>query len=83
VGCPVLVGPHTFNFAEASSLAIDCGAARRVADANELAQAVRELCAEPERLKRMSAAGAAFTAGNRGATARVLAMIAVPTPGAV
>lgn len=29
-GCPVIMGTHTFNFAEAAEMAISCGAARRV-----------------------------------------------------
>jgi 3-deoxy-D-manno-octulosonic-acid transferase len=36
-GCPVVMGPHTFNFAEAAELAEQAGAAIRVAD---MAQAV-------------------------------------------
>lgn len=36
-GCPVLMGPHTFNFAEAAELALQAGAALRVDD---MAQAV-------------------------------------------
>ena len=31
-GCPVLMGPHTFNFAEAAEQAQAAGAAQRVAD---------------------------------------------------
>jgi 3-deoxy-D-manno-octulosonic-acid transferase len=31
-GCPVIMGPHTFNFAEAAQLAEEAGAALRVAD---------------------------------------------------
>ncbi len=30
-GCPVVLGPHTFNFAEAAALAVEAGAAVRVA----------------------------------------------------
>lgn len=33
-GCPVLMGPHTFNFAEAAELALKEGAAQRVVDIN-------------------------------------------------
>ena len=33
-GCPVLMGPHTFNFAEAGELALKEGAAQRVVDIN-------------------------------------------------
>jgi len=36
-GCPVIMGPHTFNFAEAAQLAEEAGAALRVED---MAQAV-------------------------------------------
>ena len=36
VGRPVLVGPHTFNFDEATRLAIEAGAALRVNDADDL-----------------------------------------------
>ena len=36
-GCPVVMGPHTFNFTEAAQLAEEAGAAIRVAD---MAQAV-------------------------------------------
>ena len=36
-GCPVIMGPHTFNFAEAAQLAEEAGAAIRVQD---MAQAV-------------------------------------------
>ena len=36
-GCPVVMGPHTFNFAEAAQLAEEAGAALRVED---MAQAV-------------------------------------------
>jgi 3-deoxy-D-manno-octulosonic-acid transferase len=31
-GCPLLMGPHTFNFAQAAELALAAGAALRVAD---------------------------------------------------
>jgi 3-deoxy-D-manno-octulosonic-acid transferase len=34
-GCPLLMGPHTFNFAAAAEDAIAAGAARRVADLDD------------------------------------------------
>jgi 3-deoxy-D-manno-octulosonic-acid transferase len=34
-GCPVVMGPHTFNFADAAELALAAGAAIRVATLEE------------------------------------------------
>ncbi|MBS7776909.1 3-deoxy-D-manno-octulosonic acid transferase [Acidovorax sp. CCYZU-2555] len=42
-GCPMLVGPSTFNFAEAAELACAAGAARRVADLDAGVQAALAL----------------------------------------
>ena len=42
-GTPTLVGPHTFNFADATAQAIAAGAALRVADAGALVAAVATL----------------------------------------
>ena len=43
-GCPVIMGPHTFNFAEAAQNAQDAGAAARVSDMDgALNQALRWL----------------------------------------
>ncbi|WP_291992325.1 lipid IV(A) 3-deoxy-D-manno-octulosonic acid transferase [Candidatus Accumulibacter sp. ACC003] len=75
-GCPVLLGPHTFNFAQASEDAITCGAAQRVADAAEAAAVVGELLREPRRLLAMRDAATHFSQAHRGATARTLALIA-------
>lgn len=70
-GCPVLIGPHTFNFREASNQAVASGAALRVADARELVRRVEEVLGNPARRANMSAAGRAFSAAHRGATGRV------------
>jgi 3-deoxy-D-manno-octulosonic-acid transferase len=70
-GCPLLMGPHTFNFAQAAELAIEAGAARRVDDAGAaVSQALRLLHDGPER-QAMAEAGRAFTAAHRGAAARM------------
>jgi 3-deoxy-D-manno-octulosonic-acid transferase len=70
-GCPLLMGPHTFNFAQAAELAIEAGAARRVDDAGAgVAQALRLLHDGPAR-QAMAEAGRAFTAAHRGAAARM------------
>lgn len=75
VGAPVLIGPHTFNFAEATDQAIVCGAAMRVADASVLAREIDHLFAAPARRKFMAEAGLAFTAAHRGASARAYELV--------
>lgn len=74
-GCPVLVGPHTFNFAQATTDAIAAGAARRVADAGNLVDSSRELLASRDRLTAMAAAARDFAAAHRGATQRTVDLI--------
>jgi 3-deoxy-D-manno-octulosonic-acid transferase len=76
VGRPVLVGPHTFNFEEATRLAIEAGAALRVNDAGDLlANALKLLNDVPARV-RMGEAGLAFAARHGGAAGRVAGLIA-------
>jgi 3-deoxy-D-manno-octulosonic-acid transferase len=74
-GTPVLVGPYTMNFAEATAGAVAEGAAQRVADNAELAQSMRALFADPARRDAMHRAALAFASRHRGATARTLAII--------
>ncbi len=71
VGTPVLVGPHTFNFAEATAGAIDAGAALRVSDADALVAALGELFADPGRRQAMGLAARAFHAQHQGAAERL------------
>lgn len=72
---PVLIGPHTFNFAQATKSAIEAGAALRVQDSQELAHALKILFTDHARRQAMVQAIAGFGEQNRGATARALAMI--------
>jgi 3-deoxy-D-manno-octulosonic-acid transferase len=74
-GCPVLVGPHTFNFLSATEDAIAAGAARRVADAQALVEQVETLLQDVQGLAAMRQAGTAFAAAHRGATVRTLSLI--------
>lgn len=74
-GCPVLVGPHTFNFAQASADAIECGAARRVADAREAATEARRLLTDATARRAMRQAALGFSQAHRGATARTVALV--------
>ncbi len=78
-GCPLLVGPHTFNFAQATEDALASGAALRVADAETAAEtALRLLAADGsghEALAAMRRAATAFSQAHQGATMRTLALI--------
>ncbi len=70
-GCPVVMGPHTFNFAEAAQLAQAQGAALRVADmADGVAQTLR-LAGDPLDHAKTSAAALAFAAAHQGAARRM------------
>jgi 3-deoxy-D-manno-octulosonic-acid transferase len=75
VGKPVLIGPHTYNFTQASNLAVEQGAALRVQDADSLAHTLQKLLLQPDRLAQMGSAGFAFVKTNRGATVEALAKI--------
>ncbi len=75
VGRPVIVGPHTFNFEEATEGAIEAGSALRVADAPALAGAVASLFRDPGRREAMAEAGRRFAEKHRGATERTMAML--------
>jgi 3-deoxy-D-manno-octulosonic-acid transferase len=75
VGRPVLVGPYTFNFEEATQRAIEAGAALRVNDAAALLESALKLLNDAPARARMGEAGLAFAARHRGAAARVEALI--------
>ena len=68
VGRPVLIGQHTYNFAQATELAIQCGAAIRIEHADDLANQLNCLMQDPGRLKQMGENGERFAGSNRGAT---------------
>lgn len=76
VGTPVLLGPHTFNFAAVAEDAVQAGAALRCADA---AQAVRQgltLLGDEAVRQQMGAAARQFAGQHGGATRRTLAALA-------
>jgi 3-deoxy-D-manno-octulosonic-acid transferase len=71
-GVPVLIGPHTFNFTQASELAVAAGAAKRIATAEELIETGRALLADPTQRAAMGEEGKAFAERHRGATRRIM-----------
>ncbi|GMG90972.1 3-deoxy-D-manno-octulosonic acid transferase [Cupriavidus sp. TKC] len=76
VGTPVLMGPHTFNFAQATEDAIAAGACQRVADADELIAAAAAILGDATRLADMREHALTFAGLHRGATARTLGALA-------
>jgi len=75
LGVPVLTGPNYSNSEEIARLLIARGAAEVVHDAAELGTRVSELLADPPARERMGAAGRASVDSNRGALAKLLALI--------
>ena len=74
-GVPVIVGPSMFNFAEATRLALEAGAAVQVADAQAAWVQVQELLSNSEKRKQMAAAGKALCEAHRGATQKHLEIL--------
>jgi 3-deoxy-D-manno-octulosonic-acid transferase len=74
-GCPVLMGPSTFNFAEAAALALAAGAAARVRDLDEAVQRAAALATGLER-EAWSQRASAFAQAHQGAARRMADVIA-------
>ena len=72
---PVLIGPHTFNFAQASQAATEAGVAERVNDSQSLAKALKELFTDNNKKQAMVKAIAGFSEKNQGATVRAMVLI--------
>jgi len=73
-GAPVVIGPSVYNFAQATQLALEAGAAVQASDAaSGIREALRLLKAEPER-RAMGEAGRRLCEANRGATERHVAV---------
>jgi 3-deoxy-D-manno-octulosonic-acid transferase len=79
-GCPIVMGPHTFNFSEAAELALQAGAARRVATMEEGVRAAVDLVCDAGARTAAAQAGERFAAAHRGAAEKtaeaVLALMA-------
>ena len=74
-GCPVVMGPHTFNFAEAAELAQAAGAAQSVSDMEAGCRAALTWVAEPAQQRERADVAEAFAAAHRGACERTVRAI--------
>ena len=81
VGCPVLLGEHTYNFQQAALDAIEVGAAKRIAgellltEPIALMESLKELLLNAAELAKMSKAATAYSIEHQGATRRILAAL--------
>jgi 3-deoxy-D-manno-octulosonic-acid transferase len=75
-GCPLVLGPHTFNFEDAAQLAIEAGAAVRMTDLHHAVRRAVALANDPRRNDWVEAA-LAFAGNHRGATERMAKRIAM------
>jgi 3-deoxy-D-manno-octulosonic-acid transferase len=76
VGTPVLTGPHTYNFADATRLAVEAGAAVQVSDAPELFSVAQKLLNDVDALTAMRKQCVQFVASHQGATGKAMTVIA-------
>jgi 3-deoxy-D-manno-octulosonic-acid transferase len=74
-GCPVVMGPHMFNFAQAAADAEAAGAAVAVRDPASALLALAQISRDVEQQLRMAQAARSFAAQHRGATERTLTII--------
>lgn len=76
-GTPVLIGPHTYNFAQAVELAVASGAAMQISHADDLVHQLNILLHDAPHLAKMGEAGKQFVSDNRGATESAVRQIAL------
>ena len=74
--CPVVMGPHTFNFAEAARQAEQSGAALRVADLAEGVARTLAWLQQPETLAQTRQQALAWSQAHRGAAQRTVQELA-------
>lgn len=74
-GCPVVLGPHTFNFSEVAEQACSAGAAVRVADMAEGLRTASQWVGDSARLALGRVHAEAFSTAHRGAAARTAAAL--------
>ena len=66
-GCPVVMGPHTFNFTQAANLAIQAGAAKRADNLSQGVEMAVAIASRANTRQDMSEAATQFASAHRGA----------------
>ena len=75
IGTPVIVGPHMFNFAQATQLALEAKAAIQVTSVSSAIDAALDLLRTKNRIQEMCEAGRALMRTHQGATQRILTVL--------
>jgi len=75
-GCPVVMGPSTFNFADAAELSLDAGAAIRVADMGQGLQMAVALATDAMRRDALAKSALRFADEHRGAAMKTAQAVA-------
>lgn len=75
LACPVVVGPHTFNFAEVTEDLVNAGAVIRINDGEELGPIVVRLLSRDADRRGMGEAAHAVMARERGAVERTMVIV--------
>jgi 3-deoxy-D-manno-octulosonic-acid transferase len=73
--CPVVMGPHTFNFTEAARLALHSGAALRTADLAEAVSRAHGLALNRQEAAHMAKAASGFATLHQGAVQRCIELL--------
>jgi 3-deoxy-D-manno-octulosonic-acid transferase len=73
--CPLVMGPHTFNFAEAADLAEAAGAALRASSLAQAVELAQSLLNDPSACARMGGAAEHFASAHRGAVEKTVAAV--------
>ncbi|MBL8346115.1 MAG: 3-deoxy-D-manno-octulosonic acid transferase [Rubrivivax sp.] len=79
-GCPLLMGPHTFNFAQAAEGALAAGAAERAPDLDAAVARAHGWLADAAALAERADRSTTFAASHRGAAERMAAAVLARIP---
>jgi 3-deoxy-D-manno-octulosonic-acid transferase len=73
--CPLVMGPHTFNFLQAAEQSLAAGAALRVPDVSAGVERALAICNDPAQRQQMSERARRFAALHRGAAAAMASAV--------
>lgn len=74
-GLPVVTGPHVFNAQDIADMFVETDACRMVSDERELAAAIADLLANPDKATQLGDNALDLVEKNRGALARLLVLL--------